>query len=821
VSSAHRAPIIVVLGMMTKIPVGGVVWHTMQFVAGWARLGYDVYYVETHARTPSMFMERPEDDGSARAAAYIADVMHRFDLDGHWAYHALHDDGRCYGMTEAALRKLYRSAALIVNLHGGTEPRPELARTGRLIYHETDPVELEIEVHDNVQETLDFIAPHVAFFTFAENYGKPDCRVPASELLPFKPTRQPVLMDCWTDHGVEPSDRFTSIGNWHQWGRVVLDGEAYTWSKDEEFLKFIDLPGRTGQAFELALSSHTDDDQALLERNGWRVVPALDVSTDHDTYRDYIIASRAEFTVAKDQNVRLRSGWFSERSVLYLAAGRPVVTQDTGFSSILPTGEGLFSFTTMDEAVAGVEAINSDYARHSRAATEVAREYFSYDRVLGDLLTSIGLPARVDRREVFPPGLVLEPVSRCPTTLPEATVRTVLDRAAPALPAPRQALRAPMVSIVVVAYENLVFTRLCLESILLNTDRPSYELVVVDNGSRDGTIEYVRQLARWHRHIRVIANATNRGFAPAANQGIQSSTGRILVLLNNDTVVPPGWLRRLVAHMADTSVGMVGAVTGRDGGHAPTDAPYSTYGEFLSLAGMRGRDRRGQWAPVDMLPMFCVAMRREVSQAVGPLDERFEVGMFEDDDYAARVRSAGYSLRSAEDVFVHHFGRASFDKLVPTGEYTRLHESNRVRFEEKWGVEWTQSLRSDSDDYTLLQQRVRRCIVEAVPPDGVAIVVGKGDERLMVDAAGRRCWHFPADANGGYAGYYPASGEEAVDQLETLRWRGAQYVVIPVTSQWWLRHYEAMDSYLRTGSQVVLHEPETAIIFRLSAKGHG
>src|SRR5262249_9580750 len=141
----------------------------------------------------------------------------------------------------------------------------------------------------------------------------------------------------------------TTVGNWRQGGQVRYQDEVYTWSKHHEFLKFLDLPRRTRQRFELALSGYEPEDKRLLEDNGWGVRHAMDFSTDLDEYRRYITGSRGEFTVAKDQNIRLRSGWFSERSAQYLAAGRPVITQDTGFGNALPLGEGLFAFSTMDD----------------------------------------------------------------------------------------------------------------------------------------------------------------------------------------------------------------------------------------------------------------------------------------------------------------------------------------------------------------------------------------------------------------------------------------------------------------------------------------
>ncbi len=384
---------IVVLGMMTKMPVAGIVYLTMQYVLGFKRLGYDVYYVEAHARTPSMFMDRARDDGSTRAASFIAVVMHRFGLDNHWAFHALHDDGRYFGMSRAQLEQLYESAELILNLHGGTEPLPEHSASGRLVYIGTDPVEIEIELYHDEQHAIEFLEPHCAFFTWGENYGKPDCPLPVSVRFPFKPTRQPILLDLWqTQEGSDAAELFTTIGNWQQpWRQVLFRGELYYWSKHYEFLKFIDLPQRTKQGFELALASCDEYDKELLVNKGWRVRDALHFTRELEPYRWYILHSRGEFTVAKDQNVRLRSGWFSDRSASYLAAGRPVITQETGFSNHLPTGAGLFSFSTMYEILDAVEAINANYAYHRRAALEIAREYFSYDRVLPRLLSDIGL----------------------------------------------------------------------------------------------------------------------------------------------------------------------------------------------------------------------------------------------------------------------------------------------------------------------------------------------------------------------------------------------------------------------------------------------
>ena len=382
---------IVLLGMITQHTVAGHIWAVMHYLEGLRRLGYDVYYVEAHDCSPGLFFEHEDDDGRARAAAYIAGIMERFGLGDRWAYHDV-GNGRYFGLSEHQLKELYRSAALLINMHGGTLPLPEHSATGRLVFIDTDPGKPQVNLHHNVQRTLDHLSAHSAWFTYAENYGRPDCQLPVSERFTFHTMRAPVVMDFWEPlrNGVGP--RFTTIASWRQPGRrFEFQGDVYHWSKHYEFLKILDLPRLTSQGFELSLSKYDDADWQMLEGKGWTLRPALDFSFDLDAYRRYIVGSRGEFTVSKDQYVRMRTGWFSNRSNTYLASGLPVITQETGFSNVLPTGEGLFGFSTMDEILAAVNAINSDYDRHCRAALAVAREYFSYEVALKPMLAEMGL----------------------------------------------------------------------------------------------------------------------------------------------------------------------------------------------------------------------------------------------------------------------------------------------------------------------------------------------------------------------------------------------------------------------------------------------
>ncbi len=387
-------PILIVLGMITRFPVGGVVWQTVHYLLGFEQLGFEVYYAEEHGMLPRMFADAQDPYGTRKAAEFLAATMDRFGFGSRWSYRPWEAESEYHGVGEQRMTALFGKAAAVINLHGATMPRAEHRCGGALIYLETDPVAPQIELHNEVQATADFLDAHTAFFTYGENLGAPDCKVPLPPArYAFYPTRQPIVLELWQGRATakEP-ECFTTIANWKQAERVMtLDGEVYHWSKHHEFLRFLDLPQRTAQPFELALSSYEAAEGEMLQAHGWRVCPALEFTGDIDAYRDYIIGSRGEWTVAKDQNVRLRSGWFSDRAATYLAAGRPVVTQETGFSNLLPTGRGLFAFCTMEETLAAVEAINSDYALHARAAGEIAREHFRADVVLSTMLRQAGV----------------------------------------------------------------------------------------------------------------------------------------------------------------------------------------------------------------------------------------------------------------------------------------------------------------------------------------------------------------------------------------------------------------------------------------------
>jgi GT2 family glycosyltransferase len=804
-------PKIVLLGMLSKIPVPGVSWLIGQYATGFERLGFDVYYVEAHARMPSMFMTRPDDDGTARAASYIDATLRRFGLGDRWAYHALHDDGRCLGMSSERLRDLYRDAALIINMHGGTEPLEEHASGGPLVYLGTDPVEVELEIHHDDRRAIQFLAAHDAFFTWGLNYGNPDCLLPWSSQFAFVPSPPPVVLDFWDNDRVPVGAPLTTIGNWRQHYREVrFEGSAYAWSKHQEFARILDLPGRVSTHLELALASIEDEDRRLLGRHGWGVRPALEVAGTVDSYHDFIVASAGELSVAKEQNVHFRSGWFSERSAMYLAAGRPVVMQDTGFGAALPTGSGLLAFADLDGAVAAVESLQYDGALHRRGAHDIAREYLDYEVVLGDLLAHVGLG--VPRRRgalALPANLSLRAASRRPLVLDPATDAAALRR-----PVPAAAGGPPRASIVVAVLDNHACTRLALESVLGD----DVDLIVVDNGSDAPTRDYLQVLASRNRHVRLLRNEQNTGFAAACNQGIAAATSERLVLLNNDTVVTPGWLDALLAALDDDAVGIAVPATNRGGGGAQVPTDYTSYGGLLAFAAERGAARAGDpLLDVDVGVMFCAALRRDAYGTVGPLDERFGLGMFEDDDYSRRLHAAGLRTVCAPAAFVHHFGEATLGRLAANGSRSALFDANRALFEAKWNVTWQPHAQSLNPEYEALRVRVAAIVGCHVPAQATVLVISKGDERLIaLDPI--RAWHFPRQDDGSYSGHHPADDADAIARLEAMRERGATHLVVPATSRWWLEHYAGFHDHLSRNYRCAAAEPATAVIYELEGE---
>jgi hypothetical protein len=385
---------LIVLGMMGRCPFGGQSWLYLNWLRGLHLLGHEVWYVEDDTVWPYDPVQNTVTDDCSYAVRHIAHCMERIGLPERWAFRLVDRKVRCWGLSDARLDELYRSCDALLNVVGATDLRDEQLVSPYRVYIETDPVTAELRLAAGDDHTRSAFNNHHVIATYGENYGAPDCGVPLNGLeWKYRRTRQPIDTSLWPMAFDARAKFITTIGNWKQVGSdVAYGGQVYRWSKHHEWEQFLDLPRRTEQPFRVALNVDEEIDRARLEAHGWNLTSPLEMSCDvFGAYVNFIRRSRIEWTVAKDQNVRLRSGWFSERDVCYLASGKPVIAQDTGFSKHLPTGEGLFAFTTIEESLAAIDAINAEYRRHSLAARAIAEDFFDAPKVAARLLTDLGL----------------------------------------------------------------------------------------------------------------------------------------------------------------------------------------------------------------------------------------------------------------------------------------------------------------------------------------------------------------------------------------------------------------------------------------------
>jgi hypothetical protein len=381
---------VVVTGLIAQHPLGGVTWDYLQYVLGLRRLGHETYYIEDSGAWPyALDGGLTGDDfavGDCSAnIAYLAKVMRRFGLEDRWAYRCP-INGNWVGLSYVARRDVIESADLLLNV-SSTVLRPDEYRViPRLAFIDSDPVFTQIKLARGQKDFRAVVDAHDVHFSFGECLTD---RVPTTGHQ-WKPTRQPIVLGEWNP-GMPHRGVFSTVMNWASYNPVVHEGKTYG-QKDIEFMRFVDLPARAAPLrFEIAARGTRRRQLparllTYLRYKGWNVVDPATVCPDVDGYRDYVQGSMAEWSVAKNGYVEGMPGWFSCRSGCYLAAGRPVVVQDTGFAPVLPVGDGILSFTTLEEAADGVQRVASDYQRHSTAACSVAEAYFHSDVVLADLL---------------------------------------------------------------------------------------------------------------------------------------------------------------------------------------------------------------------------------------------------------------------------------------------------------------------------------------------------------------------------------------------------------------------------------------------------
>jgi len=398
---------IVVLGYMIRGPLGGFASYHLQYLEGLRRLGHDVYFLEDSDDYPSCYDPATTDTGvdPSYGLGFAARVFDRCGFGERWAYwnaHTAQWSGPC---ADSAIGICER-ADLLLNIGGVNPIRPWMLPIPTRALIDLDPAFTQIR-HLTNPASRRRAELHTAFFSVGANIGSPQCSVP-DDGLPWQPTRQPAVLDCWPVTIGPASGRFTTVMLWDSYAPVVFAGRRFG-MKSDSFLPYLDLPRVSGTPLEVAAGSASTPAARLLD-GGWSVRDSSMVTQDPWSYRDYIQSSKAEFSVAKQGYVSTRSGWFSDRSVAYLASGRPVVLQDTGFSDWLPAGSGLVAFNTPDQAVAGLDEINSRYRQHCRDARALAEEWFDASRVLSRLVddASATRPSLVAR----PTGLAVSEYSR-------------------------------------------------------------------------------------------------------------------------------------------------------------------------------------------------------------------------------------------------------------------------------------------------------------------------------------------------------------------------------------------------------------------------
>jgi hypothetical protein len=377
---------IILSGMIAAVPhQGGAVWAVLQYLMGFRRLGHEVYFVEPLKKN------QLQPDGStleeSENVQYFQRVMAEFGLKDHSAL-LLEGTQDTFGLSYNCLLKMAERADLLVNISGMLTDKRLKECIPLRVYLDLDPAFNQLwHAVDGIDVGFN---GHSHFVTVGLAIGEPDCTVPACDRS-WITTLQPIVLPEWPIGDGIHFDALTTVGNWRGYGSVEYGGVFYG-QKAHALRNFMELPMLTEEKFALALSIHPDEtrDLAALEANRWKLLDPLQVANTPANYSHFIRVSKGEFGIAKSGYVASRSGWFSDRSVCYLASGKPVIAQETGFSRYIPTGEGLFSFETKEDVLDAIDAINADYLHHSKTARAIAEDYFDSDKVLARLLQSVG-----------------------------------------------------------------------------------------------------------------------------------------------------------------------------------------------------------------------------------------------------------------------------------------------------------------------------------------------------------------------------------------------------------------------------------------------
>lgn len=373
--------IIVFASAIGRFPIGGNAWSDLQYLLGLRALGHDVFYLEECGSESWVYNWQTEEFTTELdyPTNYVRNCLEPLGFVNQWIYRA---GDRSMGMAVDEFNNVCSQADLMI-VRGSPICfwRDEYKFPQRHIYIDADPGFTQINIAGGHSELVQTIERCDRLFTIGQRIGAQDCLIPTNGRHWLK-TLPPVALPYWPVAEDNDTIHFSSIMQWHSYREVVYEGVTYG-NKDKEFLKFIDIPQLTKQGFRIALSGGFPDE---LSQYGWEVIPGWIASFTPESYQKFVQTSRSEFGVAKQGYVATKGGWFSDRSVCYLASGRPILVQDTGLSDWLPIGEGILTFRDQKEVVNGVEAINADYERHRHAARRLAEGYFDSNKVLSSLL---------------------------------------------------------------------------------------------------------------------------------------------------------------------------------------------------------------------------------------------------------------------------------------------------------------------------------------------------------------------------------------------------------------------------------------------------
>ena len=380
---------IIITGLVGQYPFGGVIWDYLQYLLGFRKLGHEVLYLEDSGAWPYDPVAGTITADCSFALRSLKKIFADFDLADSWVYRN-GADGKFYGTGEKVAREWLRHGDLLVNVSSAGWLRDYDLRVGHKMFIDGDPMFCQIGLLDGSNpQYAGRLRDHHSHFTFGLSVGQPSCPVPVDGIT-WRPTVQPIALDHWPVTPAPPHAPWTTVMNWSSYPPKTWEGRPYG-QKDLEFKKFFNLPKTTSAHFKLAMGLGVDAQRPAdhLRQIGWDLVEPQDVVPDHLTYRTFLQNSAAEWSVAKHGYVEGQTGWFSCRSACYLALGRPVVVQETGWTKHLPSGQGALAFTDLAEAVDAIARVTRDYAHHAQAARRMAEEHFEAKQVCQQLLRAI------------------------------------------------------------------------------------------------------------------------------------------------------------------------------------------------------------------------------------------------------------------------------------------------------------------------------------------------------------------------------------------------------------------------------------------------